>query len=33
MTVVRPYLQFGIAQLDGDSRVRGSSRSRAPSNG
>jgi glucose-1-phosphate cytidylyltransferase len=23
MTVVRPYLQFGIAQLDGDSRVRG----------
>jgi glucose-1-phosphate cytidylyltransferase len=23
MTVVRPHLQFGIAQLDGDSRVRG----------
>jgi glucose-1-phosphate cytidylyltransferase len=23
MTVVRPYLQFGIARLDGDARVRG----------
>ena len=33
MTVVRPELQFGVAELDGDGVVTASARSRAPSTG